>query len=143
MRPFLDFDVEIARRERMSIAEIFAQKGEPHFRGLEHALTAELLERDAMVLAPGGGWVSQPETIALLRPRATLVYLRLSPAAALKRMGSRVDARPLLQRPDPRGELDRLLAARRAAYESAEFVVDVEHLYPQRVADLIASLVAS
>ncbi|MEP6618219.1 MAG: shikimate kinase [bacterium] len=136
-RDFLDFDVEISRRQAMSITDIFTQKGEPFFRALEHDLTEELRHQENMILAPGGGWVTRPETVALLRPPAALVYLRLSAGAALRRMGSKVDGRPLLQRPDPRGELERLFAVRRSIYESAEFVVDVEHLYPQRVTEQI------
>ncbi len=136
-RGFLDFDAEITRRQRMSITDIFAQHGEPHFRELEHALTLEVRDLENMVLAPGGGWVTRPETVALLRPPAKLIYLRLSPVAALRRMGSRMEVRPLLQRPDPRGELDRLLAVRRVVYESADLVIDVEHLYPQRVIEKI------
>ena len=38
-RPFLDFDSEIERREGRSIAQIFAEAGEPGFRELELALT--------------------------------------------------------------------------------------------------------
>lgn len=140
-RTFLDFDVEIARREGMSIADIFAQRGEPHFREMEHALTTELRALGNMVLAPGGGWAARPDTVALLRPPALLVYLRLSPAAALRRMGGKVEGRPLLRWPDPRGELERLLAARRSVYESADLVIDVEHLYPQRVTEQIVAMI--
>src|SRR4051812_6401828 len=74
-RSFLDFDSEIARREGMTISEIFAQKGEPSFRLLEHALTDELRAHGGMVLAPGGGWVGRPETVALIRPPARMIYL--------------------------------------------------------------------
>ena len=136
-RTFLDFDVEISRREGLSIAEIFAQHGEPAFRRMERALTEEVALFGGMVLAPGGGWVSQPETIALLRPASHLIYLKITPAGALRRMGRKVVGRPLLLRPDQRGELERLLAARRAVYESADFVVDVENIDSQRVTDSI------
>ena len=44
-RTFLDFDAEIVRRQSMTIAEIFAQRGEASFRDLEHGLTEELSER--------------------------------------------------------------------------------------------------
>lgn len=77
-RPFLDFDIEITRRQGMTIPDIFAQRGEPYFRELEHGLTAEVRELENMVLAPGGGWVVRPENVALLRPPAKLIYLRLS-----------------------------------------------------------------
>jgi shikimate kinase len=138
-RQFLDFDLEITRREGMTIAEIFGQRGEPGFRELERSLTRETAELGNMVLAPGGGWVSQADTVALLRPPAMLIYLRVSAATALKRMGASAAGRPLLMRPNPRGEMERLLETRRAAYDSADLVVDVERLDPQGVAYYIAS----
>lgn len=136
-RTFLDFDAEISRREGLSIGEIFAQRGEPAFRQLERALTEEVALSGGMVLAPGGGWVSQPESVALLRHASRLIYLKISPAGALRRMGRKVVGRPLLLRPDPRGELERLLAARREVYESADVIVDVENIDSQRVTDCI------
>ncbi len=141
-RAFLDFDHEIARRAGMSVAQIFAEHGEHHFRGLERNLTQELLAVGNMILSPGGGWIAQPDAMAMLRPHATMYYLRLRAATALRRMGSKRATRPLLQRPDPLAELERLLEARRAGYESADVTVDVERLNPQQVADRIASLLA-
>ena len=134
---FLDFDVEIVRREGMPIVEIFASRGELFFRDRERTLTEEVSRLPGMVLAPGGGWVTQPEVVAMLRPRSRVVYLRISPVGALRRMGRRMSTRPLLQHPDPRGELERLLALRQAIYETAEFIVDVEHLDAQRVAQVL------
>jgi len=135
---FLDFDVEIVRREGLAITEIFAQRGELAFRALERALTEEVAGMTgSIVLAPGGGWVTRPDAVALLRPRSRLVYLRISPGGALRRMGRRMSTRPLLQKADPRGELERLLDSRRSVYETADLVVDVENMEPQRVADLI------
>ena len=139
-RHFLDFDTEITRREHLAIAAIFAERGEEYFRRLEFGLTEELAAMDSMVLAPGGGWVSRPETVAILRPTSQLIYLSISPAAALRRMGSRAVTRPLLRGDDPLGELERLLATRREAYESADVIVDVERLDSQRVTDRIQKL---
>lgn len=132
-RPFLDFDAEIVRREQMSISAIFGRRGEAAFRALEHALTEELRSRGAMVLAPGGGWITRPDTVALLRPPSRLVYLDVTPATAMRRMGSGARKRPLLLRPDPVAELGRLLDARRGAYETADVVVSVEGLTAQQV----------
>ena len=88
-RTFLDFDAEIARREGMSISEIFATKGEPTFRELEHRLTEELKEAWGDGLAPGGGWVARLETVALIRPPSRMVYLRVRPRTAIARWGAR------------------------------------------------------
>jgi shikimate kinase len=132
-RSFLDFDAEITLRQGMSIPEIFGQLGEGHFRELEHQLTVELKEVGNMVLAPGGGWVSRPDSVALLRPPARLIYLKISTTVAVQRMGATATGRPLLNRPNPKGELDRLLSARMLAYESAEIVVNVDHVDAQHV----------
>jgi shikimate kinase len=134
---FLDFDVEIVRREGMPITEIFATRGEAAFRTIELALTEEVAALPAMVLSPGGGWVTQPQAVAILKPRSRLVYLRISPAGAVRRMGRRMSTRPLLQTPDPRAELEHLLARRREVYETADVVIDVETLDAQRVAEVV------
>ncbi len=139
-RSFLDFDAEIARREGMTIAEIFATKGEPTFRQLEHGLTEELKDLGGMVLAPGGGWVARPETVAIIRPPSRMVYLRIRPRTAINRMGRSVAGRPLLSRPNPVAELERLLQQRRSAYESADYVVDVERV---AITEVVRRIVAA
>jgi shikimate kinase len=139
-RTFLDFDREIERRQNKTIAEIFGEKGEGYFRELERALTEELRDSGDMILAPGGGWVTKPEVVALLRPPARLVYLRVRPETALKRLGAERSTRPLLMRPDPVGELRRLLAARRAAYEAADHVIDAELIGVEEVIKKVSSL---
>ncbi len=139
-RPFLDFDAEIGRRVGISIYQLFAERGEAVFRSLERALTEELRAREPMVLAPGGGWVTQPGTVALLRPPGRLVYLRSTAAATLARMGEGVAGRPLLAASDPLRELESLLAIRRPLYEAADLVVDVDSLDPQRVTTEIVAL---
>jgi len=139
-RTFLDFDLEIERRQGKTIAEIFGEKGEGHFRELELALTEELRLMGNMILAPGGGWVSNPEVVRLIRPPAQLVYLRLRPETALVRLGSERSTRPLLMRPDPLGELRRLFTARKAAYESADHVIEAELLDVEEVIKRVSAL---
>ncbi|HEX8725689.1 MAG TPA: shikimate kinase [Gemmatimonadaceae bacterium] len=139
-RRFLDFDAEIERREGMTVSRIFGEHGEHYFRDRERALTAELRATGGMILAPGGGWITIPEVVALLRPPGRLVYLRVKPETALKRMGKRQELRPLLVRPDPLGELRLLHAGRRVLYEGADFVIDTERLSLQEVTEQVVAL---
>ena len=139
-RPFLDLDEEIERRDGRTVAEIFAQSGEPHFRLLELAVTRDLQVTGNMILAPGGGWVTQSAAVALLRPPGRLIYLRVGPEAALERLGATRLQRPLLARPDPLGEIQRLLEARRGAYEAADAVVNTELFDLQGVIEKVAEL---
>jgi shikimate kinase len=142
-RSFLDFDAEIERREGMPIAQIFGERGEPAFREMERKLTAELKDMGNMILAPGGGWVSDQEAVSLLRPPAYCVYLRVRPETALKRLSGSVGSRPLLNRPDPLAELNKLFEARRAAYQSADLEIGTELLTVEQVTDQIAAKLAA
>lgn len=140
-KTFLDFDLEIERREGMPITQIFGERGEPGFRELERKLTEELREFGNMVLAPGGGWVADPSVVGLLRPPGKLVYLRVKPETALRRLAGEAGARPLLNRPDPIGEINKLFEARKEAYQGADLEVGAELLTPEQVSnEIIAKL---
>ena len=93
-----------------------------------------------MILAPGGGWASNPDVVGMLRPPARLIYLRVKPETALQRLGSERSTRPLLMRPDPLGEIRRLLDARKKAYESADHVIEAELLDVEEVIKRVSSL---
>jgi shikimate kinase len=136
-RQFLDFDQEIERRAGMSVREIFHLKGEDHFRALEFELTKELSGSGGMVLAPGGGWITQPGSVELLRSSGRIIYLRASPEAVAKRL-RRVETRPLLAGRDPVVALRELYAKRQALYETADVVLDTQGLARQQ---LIARMV--
>jgi shikimate kinase len=139
-RTFLDLDQEIERREGRSIGQLFAEKGEAYFRKKERELTEELTLVGNMVIAPGGGWVANPEVVALVRPPSRLIYLKVDPETALKRLGPMRAMRPLLVRPNPIAELKRLLYERQAAYESADHVVNTELYNLQRVIEKVMEL---
>lgn len=131
--PFLDFDVEIERREGSSVSELFRTRGEAYFRACERRLTEELAGRGGTVLAPGGGWIVQPGLVALLRPPGRIIYLSATPATVAARLGAGQASRPLLQGADVTDRLARLLAAREAAYRAADLVVDTELIDEQEV----------
>ncbi|HVT38367.1 MAG TPA: shikimate kinase [Gemmatimonadaceae bacterium] len=138
-RRFLDFDTEIERREHQTVAEIFAAKGEPHFRSLEVALTRELSTTGNMVLSPGGGWIANSDCLKLLRPPATLVYLQVKPEIALSRIGGGAWRRPLLNRPNPLAELRRLLVEREPMYLQADHTISTDLM---SFAEVVSSIVA-
>ena len=141
-RPFLDFDTEIERRQGKPISQIFGELGEGGFRDLEKKLTEEMKAQGNMVLSTGGGWVADPAVVALLRPPAFMIYLRVRPETALKRLSGSVGGRPLLNRPDPLAELVKLFEQRRAAYQAADLEVGTETYTPQQVTDQIVAKLA-
>ncbi|MBL0940264.1 MAG: shikimate kinase [Gemmatimonadaceae bacterium] len=139
-RPFLDFDEEIEKRVGMSVARYFAEHGEPAFRALEVSLTRELAAAPPMVLAPGGGWVTNKEVVALVRPPGCIVHLRVSPQEALRRLARSRVVRPLLQQADPAVKLQALWETRAPLYAMADLEVDVEVLSQQQVIEKLRTL---
>lgn len=142
-RPFLDLDEEIESREGRSIPDIFAQRGEAYFRGLELSLTRELQGSGNMILAPGGGWITQVEAVGLLRPPGRLIYLRVRPEVALERLGADRASRPLLAAADPLRRIRELLQARQAAYQTADVILDTELFDIQGVIEKVAELASN
>lgn len=139
-RPFLDFDVEIERRTGKSVARLFAEEGESRFRARERALTVELAAAPPMVLAPGGGWVTNPGIMEQIRPPGRIVHLAISSAGALRRVSRSRNVRPLLKTADPLSTLDEILAKRAQLYAMADLVIDVEVVDSQQVVSKVVAL---
>ena len=139
-RVFMDLDREIERREAATVSELFAEKGEPFFREKERQLTEELSRMGNMVLAPGGGWITNRDVVALLRPPGRIIYLKVKPETAIARLGDERTTRPLLMRPDPLGELKRMLMQREPMFVKADHVIDTERLKPQQVVEEVLAL---
>ena len=124
--PFVDLDALIVRKAQMPVARIFGELGEPRFRELEREAMRDALGGDPGILAPGGGWAAQPGEIERARTRAVIIYLHVSPANAVRRVGDGADAevRPLLAHAtDPAARIAELLKERQAFYARADHEV--------------------
>ena len=135
---FLDFDDVIEARTGATVPQIFREQGEAAFRALEARLTEELAHAPGVVLAPGGGWITQPELLDMLGPGSLVVWLRVSPEVAVRRALADDVHRPLLSGPDPLGKARQLLAEREPLYYLADVTVDVDVRDPDDVAWEIA-----
>ncbi len=121
--PFLDADHEIEEAAGCSVTEIFARFGEPAFRDGERRVIARLLEGPRHVLATGGGAFMDPRTRAAIKARGISIWLKADVDLLMDRVG-RKGNRPLLQNPDPRGTMERLVAERYPVYAEADFTVE-------------------
>ena len=127
-----DTDADIEATAGKTVAEIFVDDGEPHFRDLERAAVGEALATHTGVLALGGGSVMDPAVEAALTGH-TVVFLDVGIADAAGRIGFTKD-RPLLM-VNPRQQWSVLMEARRATYERlATIRVDTAGKTPDQVA---------
>jgi shikimate kinase len=120
---FLDFDVEIERREGMSVGAIVEERGEETLRAMEAALTEEAAGERELVLAPGGGWITQPELLEALRPGTLSVWLRVSVEETVRRLREDDIDRPFRDMEDPREKIARMLDEREPLYRRADAMI--------------------
>lgn len=136
-KSFLDADHVLVERTGVKIPVIFEVEGEAGFRARESAIIAELSERQDIVLATGGGAVLNLANREALRRTGTVIYLRAAPEELWRRTKHDKN-RPLLQKGDPLGTLQRLYQERDPLYrECAHLIVDTGS---QSIARLTTSL---
>jgi len=131
--PFIDLDAEIEQDRGKSVGEIFAELGEPAFRGMEAATLVKASMNDPSVVACGGGVVLEPANRITLRNTGIAIFLSVGIEQLRERVPPASD-RPLIRH---EGDLERLLAERGPLYrEFAAHVVDGSGT-PKQVADSI------
>ena len=136
----IDTDAYIEEREKMSISDIFAQKGETYFRQAETKALKTLLEQDKQfVISCGGGMPLREKNRALLKKLGMVVYLRIRPETVLARLKGDT-TRPLLQGDDSGEKVRTLMAQREACYMSGvDYVLNVDGKTPGELANEILS----
>ena len=138
---FRDTDADVVRVAGKSVAEVFIDDGEEHFRALEKTAVAAGLAEHEGVLSLGGGAVLDPATRALLQG-ANTVLLEVDLSGATSRVGLNRD-RPVLAL-NPRAQLKALLEARMPLYrEVARYAVGTSGKPARQVADEVVALVVS
>lgn len=147
---FVDVDDVIVTRAGKTIAQIFADDGEPAFRDLESAVVEDVLRwTDDRVISLGGGSIVRESNRDLLaRSSAYRYYLRATPEVLDERI--RADPRTAANRPALTkytagvDEIRHLLAAREPLYRQVKtHEIDVTHLSPHQVAKMIIAEVQS
>jgi len=128
-----DIDELIEARERRPIADIFARNGEPYFRSVEREILKLLLPLRHVVVATGGGTFMDPETRAAINLDGVSVWLDVPFEELLARIPSD-GSRPLAA---DRAQMERLFAARVAAYSAAQVRIEAAGIHAEEVAERV------
>ena len=139
---FVDADAVIEQAAGCSIPDIFDRDGEAGFRSLESQVLSAISQRHSLVVATGGGVVTQPENWGMLHS-GIVIWLDVVPDQLLQRLNADSTVRPLLQTADPEAALNALLNERRPLYAEADLTVVINDETPEAVADGILQLVPS
>ena len=140
--PFIDLDEYIESYSGKTVLQIFDSDGEDAFRRMEAECLHRILdEKSDLVLALGGGTLTQDDLAGLVRKHCLGVYLSASPETLAKRLQSE-DSKEILKRPlfaycgiPLIDRLRELLNLRESAYiRASKFRIATDGLTPDEVA---------
>src|SRR4030088_1052166 len=122
---FVELNKEIERQNGLSVAEIIALYGQEGFRRMEQGAPTPLVARkELMVLATGGGIVSEPLTFDLILSSFYTIWLKAEPEEHMARVRRQGDLRPMADDRSAMTELRTILRSREPLYARASAVVD-------------------
>lgn len=132
---FVELNKEIEKQNGLSVAEILALYGQEGFRRMEQiALVQTLARKEPVVLATGGGIVSEPLTFDLILSSFYTVWLKAEPEEHMARVRSQGDLRPMADDRSAMQELRTILLSREPLYARASAQVDTAGLTVEQAA---------
>jgi XRE family aerobic/anaerobic benzoate catabolism transcriptional regulator len=126
---FVELNKEVEAQNGLSVAEIIALYGQEGFRRMEQSALNQLLARkELMVLATGGGIVSEPLTFDLILSSFYTIWLKAEPEEHMRRVRKQGDLRPMADDRSAMAELRNILVSREPLYARASATVDTAGL---------------
>ena len=100
---FIDIDKLIEEDNGLSVADLFAIRGEQYFREAERKALMTASARSRTVVACGGGTPCSAENIAIMKETGVIMYIKLPVDILVSRLEKSKTVRPLLMK---NGETD-------------------------------------
>ena len=136
---FIDIDVNIEKKNSMTIAEIFKKKGEKFFRTEEEKEVLKSLKKNNCIIALGGGAFMNKTLRENILKNAISIWLNVD----IKTLNKRVkwnQKRPLLKEKNNQKKLTELYAERKDIYKLANHKIACDKLSKQNIVAKIITL---
>lgn len=137
---FFDIDEIIETDQQKTIAEIFATKGEDHFRDLETAALKNISNKANAIIATGGGTACYNDNITWMNENGISVYLQSRPQNILQRLVTEKEKRPLiknLQDTELLFYITEKIKEREFFYQQATIILHVDELSPGYIPEFL------
>ncbi|PYR88693.1 MAG: shikimate kinase [Acidobacteria bacterium] len=128
-----DIDELIEARERMTVSDIFARFGEPHFRAIEREMLHLVLPLRHSIVATGGGTFMDPENRQAINMDGVSVWIDVPLDALIARLPAD-GRRPLAT---DRAQMERLYATRQIGYAQAQIHIDAGLAPAEEIAERV------
>ncbi|MFN4147526.1 MAG: shikimate kinase [Runella sp.] len=142
---FVDTDALIVKNEGMSIADIFAHKGEDAFRQMEANILRAIRPDSKLIVATGGGLPCFHQNMDYIKIHGISIFLDIPPGIVAERIRQHsTDDRPLYQQHD-RQLLDTIMKKymeRLPFYQQADFIIKNDNIEVKQLLDVLHKTIA-
>ena len=115
-RRFFDTDQLIEQQLGEPISRYVGRVGWEPFREVEHAVICQMAQQHAAVISTGGGALTYPRNIEVLKPSGVVVLLAADPVTLARRLEQSYTRPPLTQEHSLEAEMCALWAQREPIY---------------------------
>ncbi|MDB4733656.1 shikimate kinase [Planctomicrobium sp.] len=140
---YIDTDREIETQSGRSIADIFAENGEPYFRDLERNELARQLNGQDLVISAGGGAILSDDSRQRMVLAGPVIWLQASVETIVERLRSDEStstSRPSLTGENIFAEVATVLEEREAKYaEPASLIINTDQ---REIASIVDEIIA-
>lgn len=137
----IDLDKEISRRNKLTIPEIFENKGEIYFRKLERETLEEILAtQENIILSLGGGTPVYYNNMEIINHNSKSIFLKASVASLTERLSKQKEKRPLIAHISDESLpefIAKHLFERNEFYNKAQFSVNTDSRDPEDIVNEI------
>ncbi len=128
--PFFDLDEIIETQQQKTIAQIFEQSGEPHFRILETATLQNFSASQNCIVACGGGTPCFNNNMQWMNDNGLTIYLKATPDEIVERIKYELEKRPLLK---TLSEQELFAFIEKKIEEREEFYLQAKKILPVKI----------
>ena len=136
---FVDVDQLIEKKEKVRIKDIFENKGENYFRKVEKQITLDVLKNKNLLIALGGGAFLNSSIRKEIKNSCISFWLDLNLKILSTRLKN-VRKRPLLDKDDLEGSINRIYSERKKIYSESDYRIKIKSTKANEVIDKIIKL---
>ena len=136
---FIDMDSLIEEKEKMTIKEIFASKGEAYFRNIEKKITLNNIQDSKKVIALGGGAFINPIIRNEVLLKTSSFWIDIKPETLIERT-NKSNKRPLIDNKNLKRDIYRIYEERKDFYGLADYKINCNRLNKIQIVNKIVEI---
>lgn len=137
---FIDLDEAIEKREGQTIPQLYIELGDTGFRNREWEALLEVVKRDDVVVALGGGAPCYCDNMNLIMQYGDVIYLRLETEELVSRLKMATRNRPIVLNKSDEELRNYILELREKCehhYLRAKYIIDAWNISEDKILEVI------